>query len=101
MGIVQKLRKKNENLEAKNRMLKRMYETQKAAAAKAMIAENGAEQVVKYAALQLGGRILIPREKLEEMKNLVMVGKFSNDALEYVLQGFLTEEELKELNEAE
>ena len=58
MGIVQKQQKKIENLEAKNRMLKRMYDSQKFEKVKAQAAEYGAEQVIKAMAMAKGGSMM-------------------------------------------
>ena len=75
MGIVQKQQKKIENLEAKNRMLKRMYENQKLEKMKAQAAEYGAEQVIKAIAIELGGTVLITQETMDRAKEMTMVAK--------------------------
>ena len=46
MGIVQKQKNQIDNLEAKNRMLKRMYENQRAEALKANAKEAAAEYIL-------------------------------------------------------
>lgn len=86
MGIVQKQRKKIENLEAKNRMLKRMYESQKTATAKAALAQHGAETVVKCVIAKTGGGILITKDELEQAKKYEMVGRVLPDqSFEYLI----------------
>lgn len=97
MGIVQEQRKKIENLEAKNRMLKRMYENQKMATAEARLAQEGAIQVIKCALVVAGGGIHFTREELEEAKKLDLVGRVHPDqSIEYYIPQLVEEDESEE-----
>ena len=100
MGIVQELRKKNENLEAKNRMLKRMYESQRSVAAEAKMAQAGAELTLKAVVVMNNGKILVTRDALDLAKEYMMVGRFRTDeavgseyVLEYLIPEMLGDEE--------
>ena len=97
MGIVQEQRKKIENLEAKNRMLKRMYENQKMATAAERMARDGAVQVVKCILAVTGGGIHFTREELEEAKKLELVGRVHPDqSIEYYIPELVEQDETDE-----
>lgn len=90
MGIVQKQKSEIERLEMKNKMLKRMYDTQKEAATKAMVAEAAAETVLTCAIIKAGGILEITKEELERAKTIPVVGKLNEDGtITYVLRDLL------------
>lgn len=101
MGIVQKQQKKIENLEAKNRMLKRMYDSQKLEKVKAQAAEYGAEQVLKAMAMNLGGTVLITQEMINKAKEMTMVAKIhegdnQGHSIEYIIPQLVKTDEEQE-----
>ena len=79
MGIVQEQRKQIENLEAKNRMLKRMYESKRTSEAEARMAQAGAELIVKAVAVMNNGKLLLTREAIEKAKEHEMIGRIIED----------------------
>lgn len=86
MGIVEKQRNQIANLEAKNRMLKRMYETKKAEEAKAVIAEAAAECVLICALEKLGGTMEVSKKDMENAKKREAAGKILPDGtIQYIL----------------
>lgn len=86
MGIVEKQRNQIANLEAKNRMLKRMYETKKAEESKAVIAEAAAEYVLICALEKLGGKMEVRKKDMENARKREAAGKMLPDGtIQYIL----------------
>lgn len=86
MGIVEKQRKQIANLEAKNRMLKRMYETKKVEAVKAMTAEAAAEYILICALEKLGGTMEVSKKDIENARKREAAGKILPDGtIQYIL----------------
>lgn len=92
MGIVQKQKNQIDNLEAKNRMLKRMYENQRAEALKANAKEAAAEYLLVAAVLKQDGHMTVTQEDLEEAKHTDVVARILEDgSVEYIKRDLITE----------
>lgn len=88
MGIVQKQRKEIENLEAKNRMLKRMYESQRGEVVKAQVENIGLVRALKLTISKLGGTVQFTTEDLKALDGLEVVGALhSNGMMELLISG--------------
>lgn len=79
MGIVQRQKSEIENLKAKNRMIKRMYESQRKANAEIQLSYLGLNRALKLIVLRLGGEVKFTQDDLKKSDKYEVVGVIHTD----------------------
>lgn len=96
MGIVQKQKKEIENLKAKNRMIKRLYEDQREKLAETQLSYMGLERVLRLTVLRLGGELQFTSKDLRESDKYETFGMVRKDGtMELLTPGLLESAELE------